>query len=209
MSENNTRILVFGDSITYGAWDTEGGWVERLKRIAHTKTVTSNGETKIQVINLGIGGDTSTKILKRMPDEIRARESTSWDLMILITYGANDERIRDGIIETPLIEFEENTKKIIQYAKKITKNIIFIGPPPIGKSLVYLKGQEYSDQRIEEYDASLKKILNENFLEYIDLRSFLINKPLNSIFAYDFIHLNNEGHSLVAEYVRSRINILV
>lgn len=26
------RILVFGDSIVYGAWDTEGGWAERLKK---------------------------------------------------------------------------------------------------------------------------------------------------------------------------------
>ena len=209
MSEKNIRILVFGDSITYGAWDTEGGWVERLKRIAHTKTISSNGETKIQVINLGIGGDTSNKILKRMPDEIRARESASWEFLLLITYGANDERIRNGSIETSITEFEENTKKIIQYAKKFTKNIIFIGPPPIGKNIVNFKGQEYSDQRIEEYETRLKKILNENFIQFIDLRSFLNKKQLNSLFAYDYIHLNDEGHRLIAEYVRSRIKILI
>lgn len=26
------RVLVFGDSITQGFWDTEGGWVERLRK---------------------------------------------------------------------------------------------------------------------------------------------------------------------------------
>ena len=27
------QISVFGDSITYGAWDREAGWVERLKKV--------------------------------------------------------------------------------------------------------------------------------------------------------------------------------
>jgi len=27
------NILVFGDSITYGAWDEEGGWVQRLRKL--------------------------------------------------------------------------------------------------------------------------------------------------------------------------------
>ncbi len=60
------RVLIFGDSITYGAWDTEAGWVERLKREAHRQTIQSEGKSKIQILNLGIGGDSSTKILKRM-----------------------------------------------------------------------------------------------------------------------------------------------
>lgn len=47
------RILIFGDSITYGAWDSEGGWADRLKRWAHQHYL-ANG-TKLQVINLGIG----------------------------------------------------------------------------------------------------------------------------------------------------------
>lgn len=25
------RVLVFGDSITQGYWDTEGGWVKRIR----------------------------------------------------------------------------------------------------------------------------------------------------------------------------------
>jgi lysophospholipase L1-like esterase len=26
------RVLVFGDSIAQGFWDSEGGWVERLRK---------------------------------------------------------------------------------------------------------------------------------------------------------------------------------
>ncbi len=32
-----TRILVFGPSTTYGAWDIEGGWVQRLRRYLDEK----------------------------------------------------------------------------------------------------------------------------------------------------------------------------
>jgi lysophospholipase L1-like esterase len=91
------RILVFGDSIAYGAWDTQGGWVERLKCDAHLQTAQSRGANKLQIINLGIGGDTSTKILKRMHDEIVARKDPKWPLALIIGLGINDERFIDGL----------------------------------------------------------------------------------------------------------------
>ncbi len=104
------RVLIFGDSITYGAWDTEGGWVDRLKRIAHTRTVDSKGQVKLQIINLGIGGDTSTKILKRLSNEIDARKSASWPFVFVFTFCANDERSIQGNVETPIEQFETNAK---------------------------------------------------------------------------------------------------
>jgi lysophospholipase L1-like esterase len=34
------RLLIFGDSITYGAWDIEGGWAARLRKFLDGKTLT-------------------------------------------------------------------------------------------------------------------------------------------------------------------------
>ena len=34
------RILIFGDSITYGAWDKEGGWVQRLRKFLDERNLT-------------------------------------------------------------------------------------------------------------------------------------------------------------------------
>ena len=67
------RILIFGDSIVYGAWDSEGGWVDRLKRDAHKLYFDTKGETKIQILNCGIGGETSRGLLKRVEQEILSR----------------------------------------------------------------------------------------------------------------------------------------
>lgn len=47
------QILFFGPSTTYGAWDSEGGYVQRLRKYLDKKVIDSNcarllnGETKI------------------------------------------------------------------------------------------------------------------------------------------------------------------
>ncbi len=81
--------LFFGDSITYGEYDgVFGGWVDILKRYALQKFHEGNGDELI-LFNLGIGGETTEGLLKRMPVELEARNSADGNL-IFISYGAND-----------------------------------------------------------------------------------------------------------------------
>lgn len=199
------RVLVFGDSITYGAWDTQAGWVERIKRTAHEQTVQSEGKNKVQVINLGIGGDTSTKILKRMPAEIESRYSASWPFVFVITFGANDERSIDGKIETPVEQFEANVKEIIALAKQHSDKILFLGIPPIGKPVVEFKGQEYSDERVKEYEQRLQAIVEDAGLPFVPIRPVFEQAGLDSLYAYDFIHPNDKGHQLIADTIQPRL----
>lgn len=119
------RILVFGDSIAYGAWDTNGGWVDRLKCIAHEQTVKSKGKNKLQIINLGVGSDTSSKILARLETEIKARYSVNWPLILIFNFGINDERTINNAAETSLKNFKENIVKIIKISNQYTTKIIF------------------------------------------------------------------------------------
>lgn len=203
------RVLVFGDSITYGAWDTQAGWVERIKRTAHEKTVQSEGKDKVQVINLGIGGDTSTKILKRMPAEIEARYSASWPFVFVITFGANDERSIDGKIETPMEQFEANVKEIIALAKQHSDKILFLGIPPIGKPVVEFKGQEYSDERVREYEQRLQAIVEDAGLLFVPIRPAFEQAGLDGLYAYDFIHPNDKGHQLIANTVQPKLQELL
>ena len=196
------RVLVFGDSITYGAWDTESGWVERIKKDAHRQTVESEGKNKLQIINLGIGGDSSTKILKRMPDEIEARYSASWPFVFVITFGTNDERSIDGIIETPIEQFEENVRKIISHAKNHSDKIVFVGIPPIGEQVVEFKGQEYSDERVKEYEKKLKEIVEQSGVTFIPIRPVFEEAGMEDLYTYDNIHPNNKGHELIAKAVK-------
>jgi hypothetical protein len=70
------KIFLFGDSIAYGAWDPEGGWVERLRQWLF---VTTRDEYNLGTFlyNLSIVGDTTTDLLKRFTTEIEARQKRS------------------------------------------------------------------------------------------------------------------------------------
>ncbi len=199
------RLLVFGDSIAYGAWDGEGGWADRLKREAHTRTVASSGRNKMQVINLGVGGDTSRKIVKRLSAEIEARHSASWPFGFVFSFGTNDPRSRDGQVEVPIDEFAANVEKIIVIAKQHTSKIIFIGVPPLGRPVFMFKDQEYSDERIRSYDNRLQDIVQKAGLPFIATRPEFEAHKDEGLFAYDSLHPNDKGHQLIFDIVRPKL----
>lgn len=199
------RVLAFGDSITYGAWDTEDGWVDRLKRDAHRQTVETDGEKKLQIINLGIGGDTGTKILKRMSADIAARYSASWEFFIMISFGTNDERTIDGKADVPIELFESNAREIIKIAKQHSSKILFVEVPPIGQPIVMFKGQEYSDERLKDYESRLRTIVEEEGLPFLPIRPAFEQTDMSNLYAYDHIHPNDNGHKLIADTVRPKL----
>ena len=48
------NILVFGDSIAYGKWDEQGGWVQRLRKYIDKKYNLIDEPKSWLVYNLGI-----------------------------------------------------------------------------------------------------------------------------------------------------------
>jgi len=194
------RILVFGDSITYGAWDSEGGWADRLKRWAHQRYL-ENG-TKLQVINLGIGGNTSRGILARMEHEIKARHSASWPFMIILMLGSNDGRVRDGVVEVPLEQFVHNYHEIVEIAKGYTDKIIVVGLPPLGQLEIDFKEMQYSDATLESYDAQIRTIAGAYNLPFVDIRPLFTSKDS---FSPDLLHPNDAGHEIIYEAVKAEV----
>lgn len=199
------RILIFGDSITYGAWDTEGGWVERLKHNFHTEVMESKGTVKRQIFNLGIGGDTSTKILRRISAEIEARRSAKWPLVLVFTFGANDERFLNGKPETSIEEFTKNTEQIIAIAKQYTDKILFVGSAPLSEQRLDFGGSEYSDERIKEYEQITRDIVANANIPFVPIRPIFEAAELETLFSHDGLHPNDKGHQLIAETVQSAL----
>lgn len=198
------RILVFGDSITYGAWDSEGGWVERLKRWAHGHYLVHG--TKLQVSNLGVGGDTSTKILARMEQEIVARHSASWPFVIILMLGSNDGRVRNGETEVTLEQFTKNYNRLIEIAQKYTDKIITVGLPPIGEPILDFKDMQYSDQAVLEYETKIRTLATERKLPFVEVRPLFRDGTLLSS---DKLHPNDEGHKVIYEAVKAEVEKLL
>jgi lysophospholipase L1-like esterase len=118
-----TKILCFGNSITYGYCDIElGGWVQRLRKFLDEK-VKQNTKLYFEVYNLEIPGDTTEDLLKRFKTETKARliELDKEDVIIIFSIGINDSQyIHDeASLRVPERKFKENIKKLISLAKKL------------------------------------------------------------------------------------------
>lgn len=202
------RILVFGDSIAYGAWDSQGGWADRLKRYVHQKYVNTNGETKIQLINLGIGGDTSTKILARLKAETDARYSANWPDVFVFSFGTNDARTTDGVADTEFETFCSNSQKIIETAQQYSEKIMFVGVPSTQDQSLDFKGTVFEDQRIKQYEDALRQIAQGANVPYVEVRG-AFSESRSSLYAIDRLHPNDAGHELIATIVKPELEKLL
>ncbi len=115
------RVLVFGDSVVLGTWDSLGGWVDRLKQHYHKRYIESGGEEKVQIYNLGIGGEGSQKLLFRIENEIQARWDDRWPTAIVIATGTNDSRLLHGTtLQATEDQFRKNLRDILEKCKSYT-----------------------------------------------------------------------------------------
>ena len=87
------QILIFGDSITWGAWDEEGGWAQRFKKEIDKKAITANFTSYHSVYNLGISGDNTNDLLERFESETQRRLDEGEEAIILFAIGINDHTI--------------------------------------------------------------------------------------------------------------------
>jgi len=126
-----TQILIFGDSIAYGAWDKEGGWVQRLRKFLDEKNLTDS-DFYCRVYNLGISGNSSKNLLERFEFETKQRLKESEETIIVFAIGINDSYFvhSENSHRVPINKFKENIQKLTDLAKKFSSKIIFVGLTP-------------------------------------------------------------------------------
>ncbi|MGL6128851.1 SGNH/GDSL hydrolase family protein [Chryseobacterium artocarpi] len=192
--------LFFGDSITYGEYDgVFGGWVDILKRYALQKFHEGNGDELI-LFNLGIGGETTEGLLKRMPVELAARNSADGNL-VFISYGANDLAIKDGVYSVEPDKFKENIKIAVQHAKQFSKDIYLVSILPIAQKIdgiVVGSGKLRTNEEVIVYNQILKDIAVENSLSYIDFYNAVLDDK-EILLSADGVHPNEKGYGIMAE----------
>ena len=199
------KILVFGSSEAWGAFDTErGGWVERLK-VYYLQNRESN---HYYVYNFGISGDDTGGILFRLRKQIEMLENVFHDDYIFIfSIGKNDGRyIKEKLNKQISIEdYEENLKKIISIAREYSDKISFIGIPEIDESKTKPWNEEYQEHYenddLENYDNKLMETCEKEGVNYIKIRNLLIKEDL-----HDGLHPNAEGHRKIFERVKEELN---
>ena len=188
-------IGIWGDSITYGAGDTEkGGWVARLRFFLDKK-----GEN-FRINNRGICGDKTEDLLKRFNGESKAIGPK----IIIFAIGTNDSqyvRSRDNQ-RVPIKKFEKNLRELVKSAKKFTNNIIFLGLVICDDSktmpIPWKQTKYYENAIIKEYDSKINEICRENKLLFVPMFDLLSKKDL-----CDGLHPNPKGYEKMFQRVKT------
>ncbi|NOX16401.1 MAG: arylesterase [Epsilonproteobacteria bacterium] len=145
----NTKILAFGDSLTYGYMvDRDKNYPSILADLLQVK-----------VINAGTNGELSREGLRRLPSVLAKYKPN----IIIICEGGNDIMRRKNFQKT-----KENIAKMIELAQAKKIQVILVGVPDV--EFLTLSTASFYSELAQEYnvpldDTSLEDILNNDKLK--------------------------------------------
>jgi len=189
------KILVFGDSITYGQLDLEmGGWVNRLRlRLANDSSIAS-----CHVFNMGISGQTTGEILERFERECKGRVVEEFNNIIVIAAGINDSQLLDNEPIADEDELRANVKALIEKAKELTPKVIYVGLTPVDDKrtvpFIWDKSRKWINERVAAYDEIISSVCSEMGVRYVYVYD-QIDPATNA----DGLHPSGDGHEILAD----------
>ncbi len=139
-------ICIWGDSITWGAYDPEqGGWATRLRNHLGAK------DNNIYVYNLGISGDNTIGLLSRIEVEAKSRKPN----FIIFSIGINDAQFihSTNSLRISPDDFRQNLTKLLAIAKKFTDKVVFVGLTGVDETktrpIPWSTDKSYTNENIE------------------------------------------------------------
>lgn len=192
----DVNILVFGDSIVYGAWDDEkAGWVNRLRLVLeHQNDVYYN------IFNLGIPGDTTINVKRRFDFECKCRYNIDSLNIIIFSVGINDSYVVDGKNNVSILEFKKNILDLINMAKEYSQNILFVGLSKVDEFKVNPLSWDgdisYLNSEILKFDKELESVCDKNKVAYLSIFNLLEISDLS-----DGLHPSSVGHQKICDEI--------
>lgn len=191
-------LLILGDSITWGAWDPAGGWVQRLRGFLDTKK-DEMGNQVHTVYNLGINGNTSEDLLRRLDFEVQQRFDEDRDVLLIFAIGVNDSQflLNENNVKMTVEQYEFNLENIFNKAQRYTKNIVFVGLLPVVDEKVnpvsWNAHIAYQNNRIRSFNEALQIFCKSHAIYYINIWDNWLKEDYSSMLE-DGIHPNETGH---------------
>jgi lysophospholipase L1-like esterase len=205
------HILVFGDSIASGAFDSEsGGWVNRLS----IELMKSSGNRHF-VYNLGVSGDNSENVVERFrrEAEIRLDDDENSDIFIFAV-GINDSQflIKEQKTRVSEIDFENNINELIKQAREFSESIIFVGITPANEDKTIPIGWDankaYKNELIQKYNSIIRKTCDTQRVEFVDVLNPFKEIDYKNLLD-DGLHPNSEGHKKIFDLVLPELKKLI
>ncbi len=145
----DTKIVAFGDSITYGyRVDKNKNYPSQLSLLLQT-----------DVINAGVNGEVTSEGLKRLPKVLEKYKPQ----ILIICHGGNDIIRRKSLFKA-----KKNIKQMIKLAREKNIFVVLVGVPTI-EVLTLSTEQIYyeiaTELNVPLDDNSLEKILSDSYLK--------------------------------------------
>lgn len=204
------NLLVFGDSITWGACDLEcGGWVQRL-RLEFDRVQMSKSDLWLPVYNLGISGDTSAGVAQRIRNELAVRHDPAEGSIVVLAIGINDSIVvRDPHEpQVTLAQYEENLERIAAEVKRVTDHLLLVGLTPVQQEkldpLPWNPSKAYRLDRAHEFAQALDQFAAKNKIAIVHIWDDWRQRDLNVLLS-DGLHPNAAGHEDIYQRVSRRL----
>lgn len=194
------RIAAIGDSFIYGRHDPAGGgWVGRLRASLEEP------EAGSAVFNLGIGGETSRDVLRRMDAELASREPNC----IIIGVGTNDTRrsAETASLEIDPAETERNLRTLCELAKRKASRVVVASVIPVVEARTRpLDGMYYSNAELRATRSVQEGVARAFGALFLDFWT-VIEREAETIYS-DGLHLTGNGHKRLFEHAAPLIRKL-
>lgn len=212
------RVLIFGDSIAQGFFDSQGGWAGRLSQHYHEATLNSvlnKSNNWIQVFNLGIAGNTSEEVLNRIEAETMARSESGHEVVIVLAVGTPDAKMQNNIAAQDVYEFQETYEKLIDKAKDIADKVLCVGLTAVDEKqtnpwMYDDSAKQWSNNRLNLFEDTIKQSAQRKEVGFVPIHDkFLRMLGDNRNLLADGLHPNDEGHEIVASLVKPELEQLL
>ncbi|GAB3928641.1 hypothetical protein GCM10028804_35850 [Larkinella terrae] len=194
-------VIVFAGGTNIAAMRKDG--------ILETRIMAAQPTTRLHLWNLGWDGDT-------VFEQFRDVGFGSWSKN-LDSLGANVVFVQFGQLESlqgtnELPRFISAYKKLLDSIRKPNRRIVLLSPIPFEPERSYLTPEGKSNNRlttapVEAYADAIRKLAESEGYGFVDLFHPLRSSALFGSLTTDGLHLNPEGHRLVAELIMKELKL--
>jgi lysophospholipase L1-like esterase len=204
------RVLAFGDSITQGFWDIEGGWVARLRKTYDQKAVDTDDYDQPTIFNLGVSGNSSDDVLARFDSETKVRATE--ELAFVIAVGVNDAQTNADVNFSDTQRYKSNLTAILEQAKKYSTKVMFVGLTPCVEARsnpVSWADAGYTNDRIKQFNDVLRQFCKEEQVTFVEVLEPFAKAEAEIELLPDGLHPNDKGHQLITDLVLPKLKELL
>jgi lysophospholipase L1-like esterase len=208
-ADSKVRELFFGASIVQGFNDAEGGgWVQRYRSYFESLSL-ANSSIDYQTVwpSLGIMGDTTKTLIKRIGPEIEARRNVHEELRVRTSVGVNNAVVdsRGNPRSTP-DEYASELEELYDVIREYTDNIGTLGLTPVDESRTNPARWDpefnLTNERIYEFDLVARGVCaarNIVFVPVFEIIMERIDAGEEMFTKKDGLHPNSKAHALMAQ----------